>query len=272
MAAVFNVSTEADLVAAINAANSNGQPNTINITAPITLTGFLPPLGASATDKLTIDLNGNVISGGGVTRVFFANAGTIEILNGAIDNGLAKGGDGGQDSSPGGGGMGAGGALFVRAGVSVTVDMVSFADNRAQGATEGTPPQAALTVAPAVVDLGALAAAKGTRLAETRMAAMAAAALFRAAPMGVGPRALMGAGRTVVLAARWEWLATAAATCRAAAAAVVHRPGRPVAQAVTVVLAVAAAAALSATLPAAQVVTAAMAAAAVAVAATRFPQ
>lgn len=137
LAATFNVSTEGQLAAAITAANANGELNTINVTAPITLTGFLPVLGTSASDSLKIDLNGNTVSGGGVTRVFFANAGTIEIINGAIENGLAKGGNGGNDTGAGGGGMGAGGAVFVRAGASVSVDMVSFGGNRAQGGNGG---------------------------------------------------------------------------------------------------------------------------------------
>lgn len=49
----------------------------------------------------------------------------------SIGDGLAKGGNGGDadgfDSGGGGGGMGADGALYVRAGTNVTVDLVSFA-------------------------------------------------------------------------------------------------------------------------------------------------
>jgi len=141
LAATFNVANETDLAGAINTANGNGEANTIIVTAPITLTGYLPVLGDDADDQLTIDLAGNSVSGGGVTRVFFANAGAVEIVNGSIMDGLAQGGAGGEgvavEGAGGGGGLGAGGALYVRAGTHVTIAGLGFVDNRAIGGNGG---------------------------------------------------------------------------------------------------------------------------------------
>ena len=51
-----------------------------------------------------------------------------------LANGLAKGGDA---ASAGGGGLGAGGALFVNQSADVTLTNVSFANNRAVGGNSG---------------------------------------------------------------------------------------------------------------------------------------
>lgn len=148
-AAVFFVATETELANAITTANTNGEAsNTINITGNITLSGPLPTLGVRdaagiplTTGSLTIDGNGNTVSAGGAQRIFFANAGTVAISNVTLADGLAKGGNGGDsdnwDTGAGGGGMGAGGALFVRAGTTVTVDAVAFANNSAVGGNGG---------------------------------------------------------------------------------------------------------------------------------------
>jgi outer membrane autotransporter protein len=134
-AATFTASTEAELVTAINDANDSGDPtNTINIAAPIVLTDFLPVLNPQAGSSLIINGQGNSVSGDNVTRIFFAYSGTIEIQNVDLNNGNAVGGAG---SSGGGGGMGAGGGLFVAPGASVTLDMVSFDGNAAQGGAGG---------------------------------------------------------------------------------------------------------------------------------------
>ncbi|WP_432286368.1 hypothetical protein SLT36_06455 [Aminobacter sp. BA135] len=153
-AATFVVSNETELAAAITSANSNGDAsNTINVIANITLTGPLPPLGLRnaagtplATSPLAINGNGNTVSGGNSQRIFFANAGEIAINDVTLADGRAKGGDGGTGfvGESGGGGLGAGGALFVRGadagagtGASVTLSGVSFSGNKAVGGNGG---------------------------------------------------------------------------------------------------------------------------------------
>ncbi|RFC64504.1 hypothetical protein DYI37_09420 [Fulvimarina endophytica] len=141
-AATFSVATEAELAQAITNANANGDAtNTITLTQNITLSGFLPVLGDDSGDSVTIDLAGNSVSGDGVTRIFFANAGTVVIRNGSLTDGLAQGGAGGGgdrgDNGAGGGGLGAGGALFVRSGANVSVEDVSFSGSAAAGGSGG---------------------------------------------------------------------------------------------------------------------------------------
>lgn len=142
-AATFFVADENQLANAISIANGVGGADTIVFTQNITLSGALPVLGDDSSDSIAIDLAGFTVSGNNVMRVFFANAGSVSVTNGSIVGGLAKGGNGGNgdgaDSGAGGGGMGAGGALYVRSGTSVTVDLVSFAGNRAVGGDGGQP-------------------------------------------------------------------------------------------------------------------------------------
>ncbi len=144
-AADFFVFDAAGLAMAIATANGNGETNRITLTGDIDLGSIpsLPVIGDDAGDDLTIDLGGFTISGADTTRVFFANAGALTIANGAIVDGLAKGGNGGSlgpasGGGGGGGGMGAGGALYVRSGATVRVDLVSFADNGAVGGNGGS--------------------------------------------------------------------------------------------------------------------------------------
>lgn len=154
LAATFNVTNETELAAAISTANSNGDTsNTINVSANITLTRPLPPLGLRdasgqplATSPLTINGNCNTVSGGGTQRIFFANSGEIAINDVTLADGRAKGGDGGDGGwgESGGGGLGAGGALFVRgndAGLGtapmVTISGVVFTGNAAVGGNGG---------------------------------------------------------------------------------------------------------------------------------------
>jgi outer membrane autotransporter protein len=142
-AADFDVSTTAELQTAISAANTNGEANTIRLTGDIDLDDVLPVLGDDPADDLTIDLGGFTVSGQNATRVFFANAGSLSIRNGAIQDGLARGGEGGSlgpgsGGGGGGGGMGAGGAIYVRSGARVTVDLVGFSGNSASGGAGGS--------------------------------------------------------------------------------------------------------------------------------------
>lgn len=154
IADTFFASDGASLVAAINNANANPGADVIVIGGPITLTAPLPPLGLrdaagaplASTGPLTINGNGQTISGGGTQRIFFANAGEIAINNVTLANGSARGGQGGSGlrGESGGGGLGAGGALFVRGadagadtGASVTLSGVSFTGNAAVGGQGG---------------------------------------------------------------------------------------------------------------------------------------
>jgi len=92
------------------------------------------------TNHMTIKGPGQddlIISGGTVTRIFWIQNGTISIQNLTLANGLAQGGFGG--------GMGAGGAIFIHEGKnggSGVIDLclinVTLTNNRAQGGMGGT--------------------------------------------------------------------------------------------------------------------------------------
>ena len=125
-------------------ANAQSSAVTINIETNVTLSGPLSPI----LNSLTVNGNGNTISGNNSQRIFFigvdsatqssaAVAGSIvaqtqnvNINNVTLANGLAQGGAAGTG---GGGGMGAGGALFVNQSATVTLAGVSFSNNSAIG-------------------------------------------------------------------------------------------------------------------------------------------
>ena len=143
--AQFVVTTTADsgpgsLRDAINQANVAGGTITFNLPANSTIAtsaanGALPPIN----NNVTIDGSGSsglVISGGNANRVFFVLSGTVAISNLTIANGSAQGGAGASGVAPGGGGLGAGGAIFVNAG-STTVSNVAFSNNTATGGAAG---------------------------------------------------------------------------------------------------------------------------------------
>ena len=67
----------------------------------------------------------------GVAGSIIAQRPQVAINNVTLSNGLAQGGSGS------GGGMGAGGALFVNQSADVTLSNVSFANNTARGAAGG---------------------------------------------------------------------------------------------------------------------------------------
>jgi len=127
---------------AIEQANAAGAgTHTISFSVPansiIELTDDLPQLDNSAA---TVELDG--IGAGGVTisghnnhRVLFVAAGNWYVRNFNINNGLAAGGDGG--SGGGGGGLGAGGAVLVNSGASLTIRNVNFNGNNANGGDGG---------------------------------------------------------------------------------------------------------------------------------------
>ena len=130
-------------VAQADAAGAGTQ--TINFAVPsnsiITLTSPLPVLN-NISGVIVVNGSGTsglAISGNDANRVFFVQSGNVTISNLNIDHALAKGGDGGADPlAGGGGGLGAGGGLFVNQGANVTVQGVTFNHNAAVGGNGGT--------------------------------------------------------------------------------------------------------------------------------------
>ncbi len=129
-AAAVDVSTEQQLRAAI----ANGAAS-IDLTADITLSAPLPIISGGTS----ISGNGHSVNANDAGRVFFVNApaGEQVLFSGlTIQNGRARGGNGGTGSPPGGGGLGAGSALFVNSG-DVSLLNVNFQNNRALGGAGG---------------------------------------------------------------------------------------------------------------------------------------
>jgi uncharacterized repeat protein (TIGR01451 family) len=127
-AANYTAATFAELVTAIDTANSIAGADTISLTADITLTGNLPLIKSD----ITFEGNSHSVNGNNTYRVFFVGGGvtltapTVTFRNMTIQNGRAQGGSGS------GGGAGLGGGMFVYDG-NVTVENVTFANNTATG-------------------------------------------------------------------------------------------------------------------------------------------
>src|SRR5262249_13655358 len=126
------------LSAAIAQVNASTPPRgfIISLQTHVTLSGPLSPL----FNSVTINGNGNTISGNNSQRIFMVGVDTatqnsaavagsiiaqspqVAINNVTLSNGLAQGGRGGIGAiGGGGGGMGAGGALFVNQSANVTL-------------------------------------------------------------------------------------------------------------------------------------------------------
>jgi autotransporter-associated beta strand protein len=137
------VADEGELLSAIRAVNGEppGSANTIALSDDIQLSQSLPMITANVTvigNGLTIDANGS-------GRVFFVQSGTVAISDLTITNALGQGGAGAAPTviddqgtlvpaSPGGGGgLGAGAALFVNTGATVTVSNVTVLNAAAVG-------------------------------------------------------------------------------------------------------------------------------------------
>ncbi|QEH32017.1 hypothetical protein OJF2_04860 [Aquisphaera giovannonii] len=152
--AVFDVASgvASDLIAAIDAANANGDDgNTINLAGTYTLSAadndWFGPTGLPViTSRLTIvgskaapaaivrdaaagtpDFRLFDVGGGQLGEAY----GTLTLRNLTLANGVARGGS----SGTGGGGLGAGGAIFNMG--SVTLDGVTVAGSRAIGGDAG---------------------------------------------------------------------------------------------------------------------------------------
>ncbi len=144
----FVASNAAELGFAITLAGAvPSTTSTITLTGNITLAGALPIIGATGANRtLTIIGNGFTVSGGGASRIFFINSGTVAIQNTVLTNGVAIGGAGGdadiRGGSGGGGGLGGGGGVFVRSGASLTLEGVAMTGNSATGGAGGQQIQA----------------------------------------------------------------------------------------------------------------------------------
>jgi autotransporter-associated beta strand protein len=113
------VATEGELRTAISDASASGAPTTITLNADITLTGALPPILADITFVGTGTPN-RVIDANNVARVFTIVTGNVVITDLTIRNARHVGGAGGAGQFPGGGGLGAGAAIFVSASSTLT--------------------------------------------------------------------------------------------------------------------------------------------------------
>ncbi|MGD1067562.1 MAG: hypothetical protein ABR975_12155, partial [Vulcanimicrobiaceae bacterium] len=153
-ASAYTVTSSADsgvgtLRAAITSANTGGgsivfscgTPCTINLASP------LPPIEADM--RIDGGTFGNVVINGGLAyEPFFVDTGAVVFANLQIQNAVAHGGNGGAAYAPGGGGLGAGGAIFVnQAGANVGVENVYFVNCEAIGGNGGTS-------APSAYDFG----------------------------------------------------------------------------------------------------------------------
>lgn len=146
------VTTEAELRAAIFQASDDfadggvyAGPYTITIAANIDLTQSLPmirgPVPGDGTTTITIDGGGFTIDAQDMGRVFFVESGVVTIIDVTIANAMAEGGNGGSADNEfggsGGGGLGAGAAVFVNTGAHVTLSDVAVLNASSVGGNGG---------------------------------------------------------------------------------------------------------------------------------------
>jgi autotransporter-associated beta strand protein len=129
------------LATAIGEVNA-GTCDTINITGNISLTSQDLPIIDRVGSTITVRGSGGprTVDGTGTSRLFTVVGGDVTLSDFSITNGLAKGGDGGDDArgaGAGGGALGAGGGVFVGAGASLTLTNVDLSGNAAQGGNGG---------------------------------------------------------------------------------------------------------------------------------------
>ncbi|UFZ08664.1 VCBS domain-containing protein [Bradyrhizobium ontarionense] len=148
---IYNVSTTAELAAAIQAIDANPISGTavnyvINLTADIALSALLPILTIAAGDTLTLQGNGHVIDGGNNFGGFYLRSGNASFSDLTMRHMVERGQDGGFSvtgyvvtgkGGGGGGGLGAGGALFIGSGASATIKDVNVTGNGAVGGNGG---------------------------------------------------------------------------------------------------------------------------------------
>ncbi|MFP6630320.1 MAG: autotransporter domain-containing protein, partial [Myxococcota bacterium] len=120
-----------DLLIAINDANDAVVDSIITFGAHITLTETLVPIAAN----ITFEGGDYTISGDDRFQIFFVDSGEVVINQLTFVDGRSQGGNGGLGRA--GGGLGAGGALFVNETAGVTLTNVMFRDNTARGGSGG---------------------------------------------------------------------------------------------------------------------------------------
>jgi hypothetical protein len=120
-AANVEAGTEAELVAAINTVNGDGEgAHVIALTADITLTAPLPALNNTAADNITLDGDGRTLDANGVGTALVINANTtVTVANLTITGGA---GSSGPNANSGGG-------IFNRG--NLTVNDSTIHDNSA---------------------------------------------------------------------------------------------------------------------------------------------
>jgi hypothetical protein len=121
--------------------NVTPDDNVINIDAdlvgaPIVI-GTMTNRALPLLTGVTINGNGNAISGNGKFPIFFAYSGDNTLNDLVLEKGLGQGGDGGDGAGGGGGAMGAGGALFISPGLAVEISNVTFEGNQVIGGNGG---------------------------------------------------------------------------------------------------------------------------------------
>ena len=141
----FNVANEDDLDTVLQVINSLSASTDAHFVMTVTSNFTLnsnPWVVNLVNGSLTIDGGGHTIDGADTFRGLFLNAGSVEIDDLTLAHMLARGGDGGPSSEGrkgggGGGGAGLGGAIFVAARASATLDAVNFVGDRAIGGSGG---------------------------------------------------------------------------------------------------------------------------------------
>jgi hypothetical protein len=125
---------------ALITAEGNGEADVVTFDVIGTI-GLLSTLPTITTD---VEIEGSgvpnlTISGGGAVRVFRIEGGTVAIRELRIEDGFARGTDGGDapgNRGGGGGGLGAGGGVFAQ-GADLTLQNVFFSGNVARGGDGG---------------------------------------------------------------------------------------------------------------------------------------
>jgi len=129
----YNVSSSSDFFNALASIRSTPTvDDRIIFQADITMNQSVLAIVKDPANHLTIEGNGHSIDGNSTYRPFFVQSGNVLIEDLTIEHTLAKGGNGS------GGGLGAGGAIFVGPTATVRVQNVFFSDNAAIGGTAQT--------------------------------------------------------------------------------------------------------------------------------------
>ena len=147
--ATFPITDEPDLINTIRyvsvafAKGWLGGPYTVELQNDVTLTRSLPSIRTSSpgdgTAWVTIHGNGHQIDATQSGRVFVIASGIVAIDNLRIVNARAHGGNGGDAhlGGSGGGGLGAGAAIFVNAGAVLHTTSVTIENAEAIGGNGG---------------------------------------------------------------------------------------------------------------------------------------